>query len=170
MLSELKINFSLFYDAGSSEEVGQLLEKHASLFEEKLGLLEEIRVIPCGQGSRSNCAFTNHGHALRDKLEQELEHLQRDGITEPVRFSEWAAPMVPVVKTDGSLRICGDYKLTVKTVDSYPFPRIDDVLASMTGAKVFSKLDLSHAYLQLQLEEESKEFVTISIAQRTLSL
>ncbi|KAL5477909.1 hypothetical protein EMCRGX_G024764 [Ephydatia muelleri] len=38
----------------------------------------------------------------------------------------------------------------------------DDVLASMTGAKVFSKLDLSHAYLQLQLEEESKEFVTIS--------
>ena len=44
-------------------------------------------------------------------------------------------------------------------MDSYPLPRIDDVLASMTGAKVFSKLDLSHACLQL--EEESKEFVTI---------
>ena len=76
-----------------------------------------------------------------------------------------AAPVVPVVKTDGSLRLCGDYKLNVNsvaTVDSYPLPRIDDVLASMTGAKVFSKLDLSHAYLQLQLEEESKEFVTIS--------
>ena len=58
-----------------------------------------------------------------------------------------------------------DYKLTVNsaaTVDSYPLPRIDDVLAFMTGAKVFSKLDLSHAYLQLQLEEESKEFVNIS--------
>ena len=40
-----------------------------------------------------------------------------------------------------------------------PFPdRIDDVLTSMTGAKVFSKLDLSHAYLQLQVEEVSKEF------------
>ena len=72
--------------------------------------------------------------------------------------------MVPVVKTDGSLRLCGDYKVTVDsaaTVDSYPPPRIDDVLASMTGAKVFSKLDLSHAYLQLQLEEESEEFVSI---------
>ena len=57
----------------------------------------------------------------------------------------------------------------VNSVDSYPLPRIDDVLASMTGAKVFSKLDLSHAYLQLQLEEESKEFVTIH-AQRPLSL
>ena len=58
-----------------------------------------------------------------------------------------------------------DYKLTVNsaaTVDSYPLPRIYDVLVSMTGAKVFSKLDLSHAYLQLQLEEESKKLVTIS--------
>ena len=47
-------------------------------------------------------------------------------------------------------------------MDSYPLPRIDDVLASMMGAKVLFKLDLSHTYLQLQLEEESKEFVTIS--------
>ena len=71
-----------------------------------------------------------------------------------------------VVKADRSLRIHAsrDYKLIygAATVDSYPLPRIDDVLASMTGAKVFSKLDLSQAYLQLQLEEESKEFVTIS--------
>ena len=41
-------------------------------------------------------------------------------------------------------------------------PRIDDVLASKMGAKVLFKLDLSHTYLQLQLEEESKEFVIIS--------
>ena len=105
-------------------------------------------------------------YALRDKVEQELERLQRDGVIEPVRFSELMGRCgIPVVTTDGSLRICGDYKLTVNsaaTLDSYPLPRIDDVLASMTGAKVFSKLDLSHAYLQLQLEEESKEFVTIS--------
>ena len=89
-------------------------------------------------------------YALKDKVEQELERLQRDGVIEPVRFAEWAAPVVSVVKTDRSLRLCGDYKLTVNsaaTVDSYPLPRIDDVLASMTGAKVFSKLDLSHAYL-----------------------
>ena len=99
-------------------------------------------------------------YALRDMVKQELENLQRDGIIMPVRFSEWAACVVPVVKTDGSLWSCGDYKLTgnsAATVDSYSLPQIDDVLASMTGAKVFSKLDLSHAYLQLQLEEESKE-------------
>ena len=72
-------------------------------------------------------------------MEQELAHLQRDGVIEPVRFSEWAAPVVQVVKTDESLRLCGDYNRTVNsaaTVDSYPLPRIDDVLASMMGAKV----------------------------------
>ena len=39
--------------------------------------------------------------------------LVADGILEPVRFSEWAAPIVPVVKRDCSIRVCGDYKLTV---------------------------------------------------------
>lgn len=44
---------------------------------------------------------------------------------EPVRFSEWAAPVVPVVKSDGNVQLCGDYKLTVNgvaNVDSYPLP------------------------------------------------
>ena len=165
-LSELKINLSLFY-VGSSDGMEQLLEKHARLFEEKLGLLEGIRVKIHVDKTVKPRFYKPRPvpYALRDQVEQELERLQRDGVIEPVRFSEWAAPVVPVVKTDGSLRLCGDYKLTVNsaaTVDSYPLPRIDDVLASMTGAKVFSKLDLSHAYLQLQLEEESKELVTIS--------
>ena len=165
-LSKLKINLSLFY-VGSSEGVEQLLERHATLFEGKLGLLEGMRVKIHVDKTVKPRFYKPRPvpYALRDKVEQELECLQRDGVIEPVRFSEWAAPVVPVVKSDGSLRICGDYKLTVNsaaTVDSYPLPRIDDVLASMTGAKVFSKLDLSHAYLQLQLEEESKEFVTIS--------
>ena len=40
-------------------------------------------------------------------------------------------------------------------------PRIEELFASVSGGKVFSKLDLSHAYLQLQLDESSQEFVTI---------
>ena len=94
-----------------------------------------------------------------------MERLQQDGIIEPVKFSEWAVPVVPVLKSDGSLRLCGDYKVTVNSVssvESYPLPRIDDLLASLTGGKVFSKLDLSHAYPQLPLDEKSKEYVTIT--------
>ena len=50
---------------------------------------------------------------LWGKVEQELDWLERDGIIQPVEFSEWAALIVPVVKTDGSICICGDYKVTV---------------------------------------------------------
>ena len=46
--------------------------------------------------------------------------------------------------------------------DSYPLPRIEDILASIGNAKVFTKLDLANAYQQLDLDEESKPFVTIS--------
>jgi hypothetical protein len=45
--------------------------------------------------------------ALREKVEKELKRLQRRGIIEPVQFSDLAVPIVPVEKTDGSVRICG---------------------------------------------------------------
>ena len=102
---------------------------------------------------------------LRGRVEQELDRLERMGVIEAVTFSEWAAPIVPIVKQDGSIRICGDYKLTVNRVadlESYPLPRIDDLLASLGKGQLFSKLDLANAYLQLALDEDSKKFVSIS--------
>ena len=52
-------------------------------------------------------------YAYREKVEAGLERLQKRGIIEPVQFADWAAPIVPVLKPDGSIRICGDYKVTV---------------------------------------------------------
>ena len=82
-----------------------------------------------------------------------------------MEFSDWAAPIVPVVKTDGSIRICGDYKVTVNQaakLDKYPLPWIDSIFASLEGGKIFSKLDLAHAYQQIPLDEASKKFNTIN--------
>ena len=47
-------------------------------------------------------------YSLREKVERELERLQEEGIIEPTQFSDWAAPIVPVTKADGSLRLCDD--------------------------------------------------------------
>ena len=70
--------------------------------------------------------------ALRDKVEQELEQLQEQGILEPVEITEWAAPIVVVLKKDCKrVRICGDFSVTVNPVsklDRYPIPKIDDLL------------------------------------------
>ena len=86
----------------------------------------------------------------------------------PVTFSEWAAPIVPILKTEGTLRLCGDYKVTVNQVlqpDLYLLPRVEDLFVALPGGTVFSKLDLSHAYQQIQLHEDSKKFTTISTQQ-----
>ncbi len=104
-------------------------------------------------------------YALRSKLEKELERLEETGVIEPVRFSDWAAPIVPVMKKDGSVRVCGDYKVTVNqvaTLDTYPLPRIEDLFASLAGGKAFTKLELAHAYQQVLLHEDSKQYVTIN--------
>ena len=89
-----------------------------------------------------------------------------EGTFEPVQYSEWASPIAAVVKSDKtSVRICGDFKQTVNPVarlDRYPIPKVDDLFATLANGKVFSKINLSHAYQQLPLTEESNMFVIIN--------
>ena len=70
-----------------------------------------------------------------------------------------------VPKKDGKFRICGDYIVRVNQaldVDQYPLPKPDDLFATLAGGKRFSKLDLSQAYQQLVLNDESKQYTTIN--------
>ena len=87
-------------------------------------------------------------------------------IIEPLQFSEWAAPIVPVVKSDKkSVRICGDFSLTVNRVsklDKYPIPKIEDLFAQLSGGKRYTKLDMSQAYQQIVLDKDSRKFVVVN--------
>ena len=61
--------------------------------------------------------------------------------------------------------MCGDYKLAVHRVshlEQYPIPTLDDLCEKLTGGKQFSKLDLSHAYSKLPLDNKSKEYATVN--------
>ena len=69
------------------------------------------------------------------------------------------------MKKDGSVRVCGDFKVTINQqleVDEYPLPRIDDIYASLSGGKQFSVLDLRQAYLQMEVDERSKAYLTVN--------
>ena len=73
--------------------------------------------------------------------------------------------MVVVPKADGSLRLCGDYRLTVNKVarvHQYPLPRVEELLAKLSGCSLFSKVDLKSAYNQLVLDEKSREYLTLN--------
>ena len=129
----------------------EVLDDYTDVFKDELGTVKgvkvQIRVKP--QAQPHYCRPRPVPYAMRQKLETELTRLQRQGVIEQVPFSEWAAPVVPVLKRDGSIRICGDYKLTVNleaTPDVYPLPRVEDLLSSLSIGVVFSNLDLAHVY------------------------
>nr|XP_037276811.1 uncharacterized protein K02A2.6-like [Rhipicephalus microplus] len=87
------------------------------------------------------------------------------GIIVPVPHAEWAAPVVPVVKRNGCIRLCGDFKLTVNKAcrtEQYPLPRVEDILATLNGGEVFTTIDLREAYNQLPLDEEAMQLTTIN--------
>ena len=104
-------------------------------------------------------------YTVQSKVEEELNWLEASGLITPVQHAEWAAPIVPVQKSDGFVRICGNFKLTANVatkLEIYPLPKIDYLFASLAGGQHISKLDLSHAYLQLPLAKGSQPLVTVN--------
>lgn len=100
-------------------------------------------------------------------MEGELNRLLKEHIIEPVQFLDWATPVVPVVKEDGSLRLCGDYRVMVNRcakLEEYPLPQshVEDLFAALAGGVTFTKLDLVNAYLQLALDEKSRVYTIIN--------
>ena len=104
-------------------------------------------------------------YAMRDKIENELSRLESNGIIKKVDYSDWATPIVPVLKKDGSIRICGDYKTTLNKqieLNRYPIPNIEEISLNLAGGDKFTELDFSHAYTQLELHPDSKVYTTIN--------
>lgn len=103
--------------------------------------------------------------AMRELVEAEINRLKERGIISPVEYSEWGTPVVPILKGDGSIRLCGDFKVTLNKVlkiDHFPLPRVEEVLDVLRGGAIFTKLDLSEAYQQLPLTEKAKKLTVIS--------
>ena len=144
-----------------------LLNKHCSIFNDELGCMKDMKVRLLIDSTAKPKFFKPRSvpFTLRDKVETELQRLESLGIISPVKFSKWAAPIVPVVKKNGTVRICGDYKVTANRAtltESYPLPLVDELMTDLAGGKYFTKLDLSQAYLQLPLDNESSELLTIN--------
>ncbi|GFV04606.1 transposon Tf2-9 polyprotein [Trichonephila clavipes] len=79
---------------------------------------------------------SNSTLALKGRVENEIDRLEKEGIIEKVDSSEWATPVVPVVKSDGSIRLCADYSVTLNPnliVPQHPLPRLDEIFGSLNG-------------------------------------
>lgn len=104
-------------------------------------------------------------YGVRDAVEKELDRLVENDILYPVKHSKIASPIVIVIKSNGSIRICVDCSRTINRfieLEHYPLPLIDDIFANLSKCKNFCVLDLTGAYQQLAVSERSQEFLTIN--------
>ena len=95
---------------------------------------------------------------VRKEVAAQLRNMQTAGVIEP-SSSPWASPIVLVRKKDGTLHFCIDYRglNSVTKLDTFPLPRIDDLLDQLGKSKYFSTLDLASGYWQIRVHRDSKE-------------
>ena len=104
--------------------------------------------------------------AVRQEISRQLEQMQRNGVIESSQ-SPWASPVVLVKKRDGSHRFCVDYRaLNAVTVpDSFPLPRIDDLLDQLGKSTCFSTIDLASGFWQIRLDPSSQKKTAFVVPQ-----
>ena len=142
----------------ASDQLRKLLHDYGDLFASELGELKgtEVELDIDPNAIPKFVKAHRVPFSLRVKLDQELDRLLKAGIMEPVQFSPEAAPIIPVMKGDGSGHRCEDHKVPVNLAACsgiYSIPLIDELFTKLSGGKLLTKLDLSHAFQQLALSK-----------------
>lgn len=97
--------------------------------------------------------------SVRQAVSAELERLLQLDVIERIDASPWVSPIVVTLRKNGAVRLCVDLREPNKAIvmDSFPLPHMDDIFSNMSGATVFSTIDLANAYHQVLLAEESRD-------------
>ena len=131
----------------------------------RLGSLDGDFTIHLKPDARPYSLFTprNVPIPLRTKVKKELDRMETLGVIAKVEEpTEWCAGMVVVPKKSGDVRICVDLKPLNESVlrEVHPLPKVDDTLAQLAGAAVFSKLDANSGFWQIPLAKTSRHLTT----------
>lgn len=152
-------------------QVEKLIAQHRILFNEELGIIQTTEAKIHIKEGVSPVAFKARRvpFPLRKAVEQELARLEKNGIIEKVDPEKtpitWATPTVNVDKGQGVVRICGDFRVTINPhllPDDHTLPTFEDLTAKLAGGTEFSVIDLRDAYLQMVVEEDSRQYLTIA--------
>lgn len=105
----------------------QVFELYNEEFKDKLGTLKgtKAKIYVDANAKPKFCKARSAPYAL-NKIEHELDSLINEGILSPIEFGEWATPIVPVLKPNGKVRICGNYNCTVNQASKLQLPYSQD--------------------------------------------
>ena len=130
-----------------------------------LGTLGEPYSIKVRQDAKLYTLYTprNIPIPMRTKVKEGLIRMENMGVISKItQPTQWCAGMVVVPKSSGAVRICVDLKMLNQSVlrEPHPIPAVDDTLACLTGASIFSKVDANSGFWQIPLSEDTKYYTT----------
>ena len=107
--------------------------------------------------------------AWKLSIDNELHWLIANDIIVPVNPQqetvEWASSVVPQTRSNGNIRLCGDFKTTINPhiiVNDYPLPLFEEVVAKLATYKEYSIIDLKDAFNQVEIDEECQKHFIIA--------
>ncbi len=133
------------------EDFHQVLAEHHEAFVLEDGERGETDLvqfqIDTGDAPPKRQPLRRNPFAVRQEVARQLKKMQEMRVIQPSR-SPWSRPIVLVRKKNGTLRFCVDYRHlnSVTKVETFPMPRIDDLLDQLGRSKYFSTLDLAAGY------------------------
>ena len=130
-----------------------------------LGNLSGDYTIQLRSDARPHAIFTPRHipFPLRQQVADELNRMEKAGVISKVsQPTPWCAGMVVIPKKNGKVRICVDLKPLNHSVlrEVHPLPKVDETLARLSGAKIFSKLDANSGFWQIPLSPSSRLLTT----------
>ena len=143
------------------EKLYKLLKKYKCVFARSEYDLGRTNVLKHTIPLETNKAIKQHPYrmeyAKREESQRQIQGMLENHLIRP-SHSPWTSPVVMVKKKDGTFRLCVDYRqLNAATVkDTYPLPRIDEMLDKLHKAKFFTTMDLQSGFWQIEIEEEDR--------------
>ncbi|XP_037924372.1 uncharacterized protein K02A2.6-like [Hermetia illucens] len=153
------------------QKLNDILEENKQLFEEGLGKINnyQVKIHVKETATPIHIPARPVRFGIQKSVEFELERLQQLGIISPVDPNEtpieWATPTVNVVKRNGNIRICGDFRVTLNpalVTIRHPVPTFENIRQQLAKGEKYTKLDLRDAYLQFEISPESRKYLIIS--------
>ena len=158
------ISLQLLYRVNSVDEGNDVRKRFPKVFS-GLGNLGDDYIVKLKEGAVPYALFTprNVPIPLREKVREELTRMENMGVISKIEQpTSWCAGMVVVPKRSGAVRICVDLKPLNQSVlrEPHPIPKVDETLAQVAGAKMFSKLDANSGFWQIPLAKQSRPLTT----------
>ena len=146
-------------EPSQQEELKQLIHEYRHLFPDIPTKTDKIYHDVIVEDSKPIKQHPYRMNPLKQKyLQDEVKYLLENDFIEPSQ-SNYSSPCILVPKSNGTYRMCTDYRKlnSVTKTDSFPIPRIDDCIDKVGNSKYVTKVDLLKGFWQVPLTDREKE-------------